>query len=386
MVRTDINELIISRKDLISTVIKKIYEFKELGDQEFKSSKLQCDILKELGFDVELGYSGLDTAFIAKKSGPNKKGVIAILSEYDALPIIGHGCGHNLISAMAVGTAIGINAIIDELPLEVRVIGTPAEESTAGKIKMIEDGAFDDIDCVFMCHPYNRTGVHISSLAIQGIEYRFIGKPSHAASAPIDGRNALQSMINFFNNINGLRLHLPATSSIHGIITYGGEAPNIIPDLSISKFNIRETNVEKLNMLLDTVEKAAEAAAICTGTRYETNKYLKTIYDVKTNNVLANIMEEKLCKEGFCDIMNEPLNLGSSDIGNVSYVVPTVHAMVNVTENYIPLHTIEFAENTLTRYALENVIKASSAMTKVVNHIGKNIYLLKDMREEFERS
>lgn len=385
MINTDIKESIITRKDLISTIIEKIYEFKELGDQEFKSSKLQCDILKELGYDVKLGYSGLNTAFMAKKTGRDKKGVVAILSEYDALPKIGHGCGHNLISAMAIGAAIAMKTIIDELPLEIRIIGTPAEETTAGKIKMVEDGVFDDIDCVIMCHPYNSTGVHVSSLAIQGIEYRFIGQTSHSANAPEEGRNALQAMINFFNNINGLRLHLPATSSIHGIITYGGEAPNIIPDLSISKFNIRESNVKKLDKLLDIVGKAAEAAALSTGTHYETNNYLKTIYDVKTNNILADVMKEKLYEEGFTDVINTPLNLGSSDIGNVSYIVPTVHAMVNVTENYIPLHTMEFAENTLTDYALENVIKASAAMAKVVKHVGENIYLLKEMREEFER-
>lgn len=379
-----IKESIMHKEGLIRTVIQEIYRYKELGDQEFESSKLQCCILGELGYDVELGYSGLGTAFMAKKTGFDKKGVIAILSEYDALPKIGHGCGHNLISAMAIGAAVGINAIIGSLPLEIRIIGTPAEETTAGKIKMAEDGVFDDVDCVIMCHPYNSTGVHISSLAIQGTEYRFIGKPSHAANAPEEGRNALQAMISFFNNINGLRLHLSKTASIHGIITYGGEAPNIIPDLSISKFNIREADVKGLSLLMNTVERAAEAAALSTGTRYEAHNYLKTIYDIKTNNILANIMRDKLLEVGFEDIVNEPQNLGSSDIGNVSYVVPTVHAMINVTERYIPLHTKEFAENTLTEYAAKNVIKASLAIAKAVDHIGENIYMLKEMREELK--
>lgn len=380
MEKVSIERIVRNHEQLIKDVNKSIFDFSELGDKEFKSSKLLADKLAHFGYDVTLGYASLPTAFMASKKGVNPKLVVAILAEYDALPEIGHGCGHNLISSASLATAIGLSEIINTLPLELRIIGTPAEETTAGKITMVDKGIFDDVDCVLMCHPFNETGVNISTLAIEAVEYNFIGRTSHAAGSPEEGASALQAMINFFNNINGMRLHLPKTSSVHGIITHGGERPNIIPALSTSRFNVREKESDKVEKLLVVMENLAKAAALSAGTEYEINRDL-SIQDLKTNNTLALLFEKNLKCIGINDITNDSLNLGSSDIGNVSYVVPTLHAMIRVTEEETPLHTKEFAQNTLTDFAQQRFIEAGIAMAYTVYDIAKDLSLLDEMKD-----
>lgn len=232
-----------SRKAEYLKISHSIHENPEIGNEEYFASKLLSDLLEAEGFTVERGVAGHETAFLARKKSSVKSGPsVAFLAEYDALPGLGHACGHNIIGTASTAAAIALGRQIDEIGGEVVVLGTPAEEggpNGSAKGSFVKHGLLEGIDAALMVHPSNATRITGNSLAVDPLDFEFIGKPAHAAAAPHQGINALDAVIQLFNSINALRQHVTDDVKIHGIITHGGDAPNIVPHYAKARFYIR---------------------------------------------------------------------------------------------------------------------------------------------------
>ncbi len=361
-----------------------IYHNPELGNEEFKSSKAHIEILRKYGFQVEEEYLGIKTAFKAyyesKKQGPT----ICYLSEYDALPGIGHGCGHNLLGTTNTGAGIVLKHLLDEIGGKVIVLGTPAEETNGAKVIMVEKEAFEGIDVAMLAHPasiYTKSG---TSLAMEAIQFTFKGKASHAASDPDKGINALDAVIMTFNSINALREHILSTSRIHGIITEGGKAANIVPDLAIAQFYVRTATKAYLQELTERVKNCARGAALATGTTLEISNYEIGYDDLVTNETLSEIFSQNLRSQGIENPNNLKQSFGSIDKGNVSHVCPVIHPYFGIYgDESIVAHTEEFRDATLTDKAYENMIITINALVNTGVQIIKDKELLEKIKQEF---
>ena len=353
-------------KKEVENISTYIFENPELGLKEFKSCRYLTNILKKHGFDVEEEYMGMDTAFRAEYGSDN--GVtIAFLAEYDALPGYdekkgaAHACGHNFIAACSCGAGIFLADIMkqEKIPGKVVVIGTPAEESVGGKIPMVENGAFDDIDVVFQAHIGNYTTINCSFLAIDCIKFKFFGKASHAAVSPEEGINALDANILTFNGINALREHIKSTVRIHGIISDGGKVANIVPDYSESKFYIRAKERKYLDCLTQKVINIARGATLMTGAKMEYEKFENSYDNMKNNKALQDLIEKYLLQVGIENISKEEMeSAGSSDIGNVTQVVPTMYIEIGLdTPEKYALHGDKILEYVNSKYAYEKLHK-----------------------------
>ena len=347
----------------ILSVSHQIHANPELGYQEVFASHLLCETLEQFGFQVERNYVGIPTAFCARKGGSQSPRV-AFLAEYDALPEIGHACGHNIIATSALSAGIGLAAVIDQLDGEVWVIGTPAEETDGAKVTMVQKGAFEGIDAALMIHPHEGYYYCTESLALDAVEVEFFGKPSHAAAAPWEGINALDAMLMTFNSLNALRQQVRPDARLHGVIVNGGAAPNIIPDHTLGRFYIRAKQRSYLNELRQKFLACVQGAALATGTRCETRLYENPFDDMQNNLVLAERMRDYLSEVlGVAHIERAPEHFGSIDMGNVSHVVPAVHVLVDVAQGK-PLspHTREFQQAVATAYADETILRAGKAL------------------------
>ena len=261
-----------------------IYNNPELGHQEFKACEVLTNLLKKHGFETSDNYTGIPTAFIGKYKNGDGGVKVAILAEYDALPGIGHGCGHNIFGVTSVATGILLKEIMKDTVGEILVIGTPAEETSGAKVDMVKAGVFDDIDIAMAAHPtgeaHKRSG---KSQAMEAIQFTFRGKTAHAAGAPYEGINALDGVLMLFNSINALRQQIHETARIHGIITNGGEAANIIPDLAVANFYVRAQTLSYLKELVEKVKNCAKGAALATGTTLEIENYETSFANLFTN-------------------------------------------------------------------------------------------------------
>lgn len=361
-----------------------IYHNPELGYKEFKSCKAHVDILKKHGFHVEENFLGIDTAFRAEYKGEKEGPTIAYLSEYDALPEIGHGCGHNLLGTVSTGSGIILSKLVDKVGGKVVVLGTPAEETSGAKVIMTDKGAFNDVDVALIAHPADQYYKSGSSKALEPIQFTFRGKSAHASATPEQGINALDAVILTFNAINALREHIKPSAKIHGIIKRGGEAANIVPDLAIAQFYVRAATKNYLNELSEKVKKCAKGASLATGTKLKIEKYELGYDNLITNNNLQGTFIKNLNKVGIKNI-NEPLfSSGSTDVGNVSQVCPAIHPSFGICEEgkTFPAHTIEFAEATLTDIAYYNMAKTISALVLTGVDIITDKELLNKIKEE----
>ncbi|UCH58456.1 MAG: M20 family metallopeptidase, partial [Anaerolineales bacterium] len=247
----------------------KLYEYPEVAFKEYRSASLLSEILAEAGFTVERAIGDIETSFRATVQAERAGPKIAFLAEYDALPEIGHACGHNLIASAAVGAGLAMQAVIQELGGSVQVIGTPAEEGGGGKIIMKEAGVFDGLDAAMMVHPASKDMVLRGSLASTRLKIEFHGKPAHAAAKPHLGINALDAVLLTFNNINALRQHLHMSDRVAGIITHGGVAANIVPAYTSAEFSVRGRTSARRAQVLDRVIACAQAGAAATGCRLD---------------------------------------------------------------------------------------------------------------------
>jgi amidohydrolase len=345
-----------------------IHDNPELGFEEEKASAWLTSYLEDNGFHVEREIAGLATAFRATYGQGNPR--IALLAEYDALPKMGHGCGHNIIAASAVGAGVASKSIIDQVGGSVVVLGTPGEEVFGGKIDMVKAGTFKEIDVAMIVHPNLRNMVAIQALACSSLEVEFFGRPAHAAAQPYKGINALEAMILAFTSINSLRQHIRSEARIHGIITDGGEAPNVVPAHSAAVFLIRAPDDEYLAELKDKVLNCFTGASVASGARLEYRWRDRAYAPMKNNATLAQLFSQNLESLGrHVEAFDPRFGFGSTDMGNVSQVVPSIHPTIAIASPDVFIHTQEFASAAASEAGHEGLMDAAKAMAMTVADI-----------------
>lgn len=361
-----------------------IYANPELGHEEFLSSQAHVDLLKKHGFEVEYPYLGISTAFKAVYKGKADGPTLAYLSEYDALPGIGHGCGHNILGATDTGAGILLSKLVDEVGGTVVVLGTPAEETNGDKVTMAEAGTFDDVDVAFCTHPSDGYYASGTSMAMEAIEFCFYGKTAHAAASPYEGKNALDACLNLFSNINSLRQQIHPTARVHGVIKEGGEAANVIPDFTRAEFYVRAMDMPYLNELREKVIRCAEAGALAADCRMEWGHYEASYKNMITNETLSKHYNEVMGSIGIEMRVDERDSMGSMDMGNVSQVVPVINPYFEITNGeVISAHTVEFRECTKTEEAYEAMEKTIEGLTLTALDLIQDTELLEKVKEEF---
>ncbi|MFR9018532.1 MAG: M20 family metallopeptidase [Fusobacterium sp.] len=362
-----------------------IYKNPELGRKEFKACEAHKNILKKYGFKVTDNYIGIETAYLAEYSSEKDGPKIAYLAEYDALPEIGHGCGHNALGTASVGAGILLKDFVDEFGGTVYVYGTPAEETLGAKVDMAEAGCFDNIDAALLSHPtgksHERSG---TSQAMEALQFTFKGKTAHAAGDPYNGINALDGVIQFFNSVNALRQQTKESARIHGIISNGGEAANIIPDLAVANFYVREATTKEMVKLSERVKNCAKGAALATGTELKIENYEYTFKHLVTNETLSDVYVKNLKLQGIEDIpVSKPS--GSSDCGDVSHHCPTIHSYFPISKCELTGHSIEFAKASISEEAYKGMKEAVLALAMTGKDILSDKELLKKIKDEFEK-
>ena len=363
-----------------------IYKNPELGRKEFKACEAHKNILKKYGFKVTDNYIGIETAYLAEYSSEKDGPKIAYLAEYDALPEIGHGCGHNALGTASVGAGILLKDFVDEFGGTVYVYGTPAEETLGAKVDMAEAGCFDNIDAAMLSHPtgksHERSG---TSQAMEALQFTFKGKTAHAAGDPYNGINALDGVIQFFNSVNALRQQTKESARIHGIISNGGEAANIIPDLAVANFYVREATTKEMVKLSERVKNCAKGAALATGTELKIENYEYTFKHLVTNETLSDVYVKNLKLQGIEDIpVSKPS--GSSDCGDVSHHCPTIHSYFPISKCELTGHSIEFAKASISEEAYKGMKEAVLALAMTGKDILSDKELLKKIKDEFEKA
>ncbi|AXI32402.1 amidohydrolase [Priestia megaterium] len=380
-----INEAINKLQDTFYDVSKYIGKNPELGHEEFKACKALTDVLKEQGFTVEIGTCDLPTAFTAvydsQKPGPS----IGFMAEYDALPDLGHACGHNLIGTMSIAAGIGLSKAVAETGGKVYVYGTPAEETRGGKVTMAEQGIFNHLDVAMMVHPYYCHQKSGRSLAMDAIQFEFFGKSAHAAAAPHEGINALDGVLQTFNSINALRQHVKPDVRIHGVITEGGKAANVVPDYAVAQFYVRASTRAYVDEVTEKVKACANGAALATGTKLKISNYEFSYDDMQTNQTLSDVYTNNLISLGVSEqsITEDQGDHGSLDMGNVSQVVPAIHPYIQICDDYFVCHTHEFREAALSEQGREAMILGAQTMALTGYDVLTNQALLQKIKEEF---
>ena len=367
--RERIREAIEREHDHLREVGESIRLNPELGYEEYMAAQLLADHLREAGFEVEKPYKGVETAFKATRRGMSDGPTVAILAEYDALKGIGHGCGHNLIGASGLAVAIGMASVLDETPGTVVIMGTPAEEGGGGKVKLLQEGGFDGIDAVLMIHHHgHESGSAVTwpdgtSLATNGLTFEFHGKPAHAAADPENGVNALNAIIQTFEGIDALRQHITMDARIHGIITHGGDAVNVVPKYARCQFGIRAARSDYLDELIGKVRNIAEGAALMTGCELTVTGRQFPYADKRPSYVLGRRFHEHMGAAGI-DLSHAPSGrtMASTDLGNVSQVIPSVTGYFAISHEPIPGHSQEVLDASGSDYGYDQLVKVSTAM------------------------
>ncbi|RHZ50120.1 hypothetical protein Glove_505g14 [Diversispora epigaea] len=370
-----------------------IHDRPELSYHEQYAHDLIVQYMKEKGFNVTPNAFGLKTAFVAEYRSESGKGrVVSFNSEYDALPGIGHACGHNLIAISGIGAAIGLKAVLEKFEIEgtVKLFGTPAEEKGHGKIDMIKAGAYEGVFASLMIHPCPTNGAFMKFLAIQSVKVEYFGKSAHAAGTPWEGINALDAIVSAYTNIGLLRQQILPTNRIHGIIIDGGKASNIIPDYTSGRFSIRGRTIADVHDLRPRVEKCFQAAAEATGAKVKIT-WEQELYDVKTNDQIAERYESYMNTNFGVEFPSKNdqsmISVGSTDQGNVTYSVPGFHGVFDIhpppgESN----HTPGFTKQAKTELAHLETIKATKGMTLVGLKVLVDDSFAKKVRKNFEES
>lgn len=370
----------------LQALSRQLYDHPEVAFQEQQACAWLSAYLEQHGFQVERGVGGLATAFYARIPGHEEAPKIALLAEYDALPKIGHGCGHNLIAAASVGAGVALRQYAGQLPGSVVVIGTPAEEGGGGKILLMNAGVFDDVQAAMMFHPGSRTVVGNDSLGRIKFTVEFFGKAAHASGSPDEGINALDAMIAFFASIGLLRQQLRSEAKIHGIITHGGDAPNVIPDYTSALMYVRALHLDYLEEIFTKVQRCAQGAALATGATSTVTPEPLRYAPRKRSFELERICRQNMEALGLIVEEPEPGKLGSTDLGNLSQKLPAIHPNIAICGPEITSHSAEFADATLTPSGQNVLLQAAKvlAMTAVDYLLSPDIQ--RRVAEEFART
>ena len=370
----------------LDTLSRRIHDHPELGYQEVKACGWLTEFLSRHGFKVEVGVGGVETAFratVETGTGPT----IAILCEYDALPGIGHACGHNVIATSGAGAGAALAAVVRELPAgRVQVIGTPAEEGGGGKIRLLKAGVFEGVDCAMMIHGFDRTLLHYDLLGVVRTTFEYHGKASHAAADPWAGANALDACIQTFNAVAMLRQQMRPDCRIHGIVTDGGQAVNIIPERAAALFSVRAPRIDAMWELHRRVVACAEGAARAAGVTLTTAVQDMVYEPMKSSRVMLDRFAANMAAAGLAEGVPVPDRLGSSDIGNVSQVLPAIQPMVAIAPAGTAIHTREFEAAAVAPLAQAGMLAAAKAMALTAHDLLASPALVTAARDEFART
>ena len=351
--------------DELAKISRAIHAQPELAFKEYFACETLTDALKRHGFTPQTGVFTLETAFEAQINSPQEGPTVAILAEYDALPGIGHACGHNIIATAALGAALGLKAVQEVLPGHVRLIGTPAEERGGGKELMARAGAFDGVDAAMMIHP---AGVNLASMpciCVAEVQVVYHGKSAHASAMPHKGINALDGLFLAYQAISNLRQHIRSSERIHGIITQGGDAPNIVPNQTTGEFYVRAANEKDLAKLKPRVQACFDAGATGSGCKVDVNWANVDYLDLNTNWPLADQFRrhgENLGRKFVPFEQALKFGAGSTDMGNVSYRVPSIHPMLAVAPPQVVIHNPEFTQWAGSEKGDQAVVDGAKAM------------------------
>jgi amidohydrolase len=341
-----VREAVDARRDELVGLSRAIHARPELAFEEHEAARQIVGVLRDAGLVVEAGVHGLPTAFAAE-FGSGDAPCVALLAEYDALPGIGHACGHNLIAAACVGAGLALAALGPRLPGRVRVLGTPAEEHGCGKELLARRGAFAGVDAALMIHPAGINLVSMPCIAMAELEVVFRGQAAHASAMPERGVNALDAMMLAYQGIAALRQHIRPSERVHGIVTDGGQAPNVVPERTAGRFYVRAADSQDLAPLKARVEACFRAGALASGCTVEVAWGEADYRDIHMNEPLASAFRrnaEALGREFFPYEKLPPGIQGSTDLGNVSYRVPSIHPMLAAAPMHVTIHNPEFAK------------------------------------------
>lgn len=371
-------------RDTLLSLSHQIHSNPEIRFQERKASKWLADILHQHGFKVQREIGGLETAFRAEYPGTKDGPTVALICEYDALEGLGHACGHNIIATMGLGGALALAPLMSDLPGKLVVVGTPGEEGGGGKVILLENGVFDDIDAALMIHPYPKNQAAGSSLARVAWDVEYKGTPAHAAASPHLGINALDAVRLAFNGIDALRQQVTSDVRIHGIITKGGDAPNIIPDNAAMRVFVRAADRSYLyDHLVPRLKGIFEGAGLMTRAKHQITEVAKPYENMLINQALATSFEKHAERIGRTVSPYDPSHFGgSTDMGNVSQVTPGLHAYIAISDSAQP-HTAEFAEAAQSPRGDEAVLDGASILASITADLFTDLNLLDRVKTEF---
>ena len=362
-----------------------IHHNPEIAYEENRAVGWLTSLLREHGFEVSTGVAETPTAFTAiRRNGDGP--AIAFLAEYDALRGLGHGCGHNLIATASTGAGIALADLLESHPGRVVVIGTPAEEGGGGKIRLIQGGVFQSVDVAMMFHPDARTQVPHWALAVTHLNFEFTGKAAHASGDPEKGINALDAFVLAYNGISMLRQHVKEGARLHGFIKEGGTAPNIVPDRTSGEFLVRARDRQYMEELVQKVKNIFQAAALATGCSVKLSIEGEPYEDMRNNGVLAGLFEENLRKLGVHPVEPVPWeNAGSTDMGNVSHVVPGLHPTLAIAPAEVACHSQAFLQAADSLRGYQAMIDAAKALAMTGADLLLDPALVDQARAEFRR-
>ena len=377
-----IKDSVESKVEDYMSLVKSMYENPEIGNEEFETMELLSSYLEKAGFETTKGYV-VPTGFLGKNETGKPGPKIAFMCEYDALPEVGHGCGHNLIAGIGIAAGEALKAVIDQFGGTVLVVGTPAEENFGGKVSMAEAGVFDDVDAALMVHPGTSSGLGGRSNAINPVKFEFFGKNAHGCH-PQDGASALDAAVMTYIQINLLRQFVEKNTFIHGIIRDGGAAANVIPAYASMEYYFRAPTMKYALEVTDKAIECAKGACLATGTTFKTSIYECPYEDTLINYTLADILNDKYTELGVPDI--EPVNEvgdGSTDVGAVSYKCPTIQGRIKIADTCVTGHSKEMAAATISPEGKNGLIKAAEGIALTALELLEKPELLQKVKDEF---
>ena len=356
----------------------------ELSGEEYESSRKIVELLKRKGFDVEYPFAGLPTSFKATYGRNDHKYKVAIMTEYDALPGIGHACGHCVSGAISVLAGIAASKLQDALDADIDVIGPPIEETDGAKCALIKKGVFDHYDMAMMIHLYDQNLIYCTLNGLASYLYTFHGKAAHASAAPWDGINALNAAQLMFHGTDCLRQHVTPDVRIHGVIRNGGEAPNIVPEEASAEFYVRALDLDYMMDVVRKVDDCAAGGALATQCTWDKVETAATYANMRRNYTGEDALRE-IYEELDIDINGDHEKIfGSSDAGNVSFVCPTFHPTLQIVDRGVPIHTREFAQAVKTERAHEAIALGANVIALQIAKIFSDENKIKQMKADFE--
>lgn len=366
-----------------------IHDKPEVSNYEFFACETLARQLEAEGFDVTVDVAGHRTGFDARYRSGKPGPVVVFLAEYDALAGIGHACGHNIFGTTSSLAAASLKQVIDEVGGEIRVYGTPGEEggeNGSAKGSFVREGFLDDVDVALCVHPGHLHGLTTTSLANDPVDVEFFGRASHASANPEKGINALDAVIQVYNSINALRQHLSDDVRIHGIITHGGDAANVVPEYASARFYLRAQTRPTLNDLYEKFENIVKASALATGTTYKFGLFQNSVDNTVLTPLLDAVYEKHLNRYGEQVSGRSKPGAGSTDVGNVSQVVPTIQPHINISDTYIAGHSLEFKEASRSEKGLSTIELGAKILAHTALDILEDPELLKRIKTQHKEN